>query len=93
MAQSALIESDIKITCDRCGSECSEGYIERSFGQDPETGYIDIETVCASCNAEERGLCEHCKRDDATVTLGDERLCDGCYDDAMLPDSEDWDGE
>ncbi len=37
------------------------------------------------------GLCEHCRRDDATVTLGDKRLCDGCFDDAMEP--EDYSGE
>ena len=46
--------------------------------------------LCPTCVVA-LGLCEHCKRDDATVTLDDERLCDGCYDDAMTP--EDYSGE
>jgi hypothetical protein len=88
MNVSNVIETDLETKCDRCGRECSAGFEERSYNVEPETGYRDIETVCARCNAEEKGLCEHCLRDDATVTLEDERLCDGCFDDAMQADDD-----
>lgn len=36
-------------TCDHCGGPLTDGFEERSRGVDPETGYHDVEVLCAKC--------------------------------------------
>lgn len=35
--------------CDRCSLPLTDGYEERSYGYDAETGYHDVERICAVC--------------------------------------------
>ena len=35
--------------CDLCGGSLEDGYEEREYDRDPETGYSDYEVVCGKC--------------------------------------------
>lgn len=85
MAQTNLIESDIATTCDRCGDECSEGFEERVLFTEPDTGYKDVEIVCADCSQAERtepdeNACEACQHQDGTHEEHGRWICDDCVD-------------
>ena len=41
------------VRCHRCGIQCIDGGEIRYFDCDPETGYVDDETICNSCLDEE----------------------------------------
>jgi hypothetical protein len=39
--------------CDRCGHACKDGFEERYYGTDPETGDHDTQVICRACLDEE----------------------------------------
>jgi hypothetical protein len=46
--------SDENLRCSECGCPCDQGFIIKGDGQrDPETGYQELDVICAACNREE----------------------------------------
>jgi hypothetical protein len=46
--------SDENLRCSECGGLCDQGFIIKGDGQrDPETGYQDLDVICAACDREE----------------------------------------
>jgi hypothetical protein len=46
--------SDENLRCSECGGSCDQGFIIKGDGQsDPETGYQDLDVICAACDREE----------------------------------------
>jgi hypothetical protein len=40
--------------CSECGCPCDDGFFIKGDGQrDPETGYQDLDVICAACDREE----------------------------------------